>query len=89
MEVVFDRSFLKAITKLKDKELKLRIEKLIVEVEQADTLADIKHLKKMEGFKTFYRIRVGDYRVGIELESKKLVRFITIAHRKDIYSIFP
>jgi mRNA interferase RelE/StbE len=42
----------------------------------------------MEGFKTFYRIRIGDYRVGIELK-KDTVWFITIATRKDIYKNSP
>ncbi len=43
----------------------------------------------MEGFKTFYRIRLGDYRVGVELEADLMVRFIIIAHRKEIYRFFP
>ncbi len=34
-------------------------------------------------------MRIGNYRVGFELIDNSTVRFIVIAHRKDIYNIFP
>ena len=43
----------------------------------------------MEGFTDFYRIRIGDYRVGIELENDNSVTFLKLKHRKDIYKYFP
>jgi len=43
----------------------------------------------MEGFKNFYKIRVGEYRVGVELEDDSTLRFILVADRKDIYKKFP
>ncbi len=89
MEVIFDKSFLKAIDKLTDKALKKKIEKVIIELEESDSLLKVKNIKKMEGFKSFYRIRVGDFRIGFELEKSTTIRLITIAHRKDIYKIFP
>lgn len=54
-----------------------------------DKLKDASVKKKLTGYKTFYRIRIGDYRIGIELEKTDTLRFIVIAHRKDIYTIFP
>jgi mRNA-degrading endonuclease RelE of RelBE toxin-antitoxin system len=33
--------------------------------------------------------RISDYRIGIELLYNSIVRFIIIAHRKEIYKIFP
>lgn len=89
MEVIFDKSFLKAIDKLTDKALKKKIEKVIIELEESDSLLKVKNIKKMEGFKSFYRIRVGDFRIGFELEKSTTIRLITIARRKDIYKIFP
>jgi len=44
----------------------------------------IPHIKKMEGFNTFYRTRIGDYRIGLELK-KDTLWFIIIANRKEIY----
>ena len=89
MKVVFDTSFSKSLKKLKIKWLKKRIEEVIIEAEKADSIRDISSVKKMEGFKNFYRIRVGDYRVGVELEDDSTLRFIIVADRKDIYKKFP
>lgn len=38
--------------------------------------------------KPFYRIRVGDYRIGFMLDNDILV-FMRVLHRKDIYRYFP
>jgi mRNA interferase RelE/StbE len=89
MQVIFDRSFSKSLDRLNDKEIRNKIEQVIIEVELADSLTHITNLKKMQGFKTFYRIRIGDYRIGVELESPATLRFIIVLHRKDIYKKFP
>ncbi|HEY5326903.1 MAG TPA: type II toxin-antitoxin system RelE/ParE family toxin [Mucilaginibacter sp.] len=89
MDVIFDRSFSKSLNKLNDKEIRGKIEEVIIEVESADSLIQITNVKKMQGFKTFYRIRIGDYRIGIELENPTTLRFIIVLHRKDIYKKFP
>ena len=42
--------------------------------------------KKLKGFKNFYRLRVGSYRIIYSVEHNKLViEIIKIAHRKDAY----
>jgi len=89
MEIIFDRSFSKSLNKLTDQDIKAKIEQVIIEAEAADSLIDIANIKKMQGFKSFYRIRVGDYRIGIELENNAALRFIVVLHRKDIYKKFP
>ena len=89
MNIVFDRSFSKSLNKLNEQEIRTKIEQVIIEVESADSLIHITNLKKMQGFKTFYRIRIGDYRIGIELENATTLRFIIVLHRTDIYKKFP
>jgi len=44
--------------------------------------------KKIEGYEAYYRLRIGDYRLGIKLAGNtlELIRFL---HRKDIYRRFP
>ncbi|WP_113639378.1 type II toxin-antitoxin system RelE family toxin [Nubsella zeaxanthinifaciens] len=88
MIVEFESSFNKALEKLNDNALKLKIWTTIQTVEDAQKLSEIKNLKKMKGYKTFYRIKLGDYRIGFECVNNT-INFITIAHRKDIYRIFP
>ena len=70
MKVSFDTSFYKRLVKISDKSVLEKVKQTILFVEQADDLLQIVNLKKMEGFKTFYRIRIGDYRVGIELKKR-------------------
>jgi mRNA interferase RelE/StbE len=89
MIVEFDNSFSKSLDRLKDSEVKRKIEHIIIDFDNARIVTDIKNVKKLVGFKTYYRIRIGDYRLCIELKAGNIVRFIVIAHRKDIYKIFP
>lgn len=89
MIVEFDESFNKSLSKLLNSNLKLKIYAVIEEAAAANKLSDINNLKKMKGFKTFYRIKLGDYRIGFELINKNTVYFVVMSHRKDIYKTFP
>lgn len=89
MIVEFDRSFLKSIDKIKDRKILKRIENKIVDLENAENLDDISNLKKLSGYKHYYRIRIGNYRLGVEQINNKIIRLIIIASRKDIYRKFP
>lgn len=89
MIVEFDKSFEKAINKINDEALLLKVESWILKLEGASQFKSISGIKKLQGFKTYYRIRIGEYRLGFEQLSNDKVRFITIAHRKDIYKRFP
>jgi mRNA interferase RelE/StbE len=89
MNVEFDSSFLKSLRKLKEVQLRERVELLIQTFEQADSLSKISNVKKIVGHQRYYRVRLGDYRLGLEKINSDTVRLIVIAHRKDIYDVFP
>lgn len=89
MIVEFDKSFEKSIDRLKDKSLFLKIEKLIESLEKAKSLSELSSVKKLAGFITYFRFRIGDYRLGFEKIDENTVRFIVVARRKDIYKVFP
>jgi mRNA interferase RelE/StbE len=88
MKTDFKKSFLKELKKLKNKSLKDEIHECIIQVESARNLTQIKNIKKLTGYDVYYRIRVGDYRVGVKIE-KDLVYFVIFEHRRDIYKGFP
>ncbi|MBW7867207.1 MAG: type II toxin-antitoxin system RelE/ParE family toxin [Brumimicrobium sp.] len=88
MNVTFDKSFDKSLDKLKNQQIKSRISKIIEKCETANKLTDIPNLKKMTSFTSYYRIKIGDYRVGIEFDGTT-IDFVIVAHRKDIYKVFP
>lgn len=88
MQVRYEASFEKDLKSIGDKNLLKKIKKVIEEVKQADDSSSINNLKKLRGYDTFYRIRIGDYRIGIEITGDKLI-FTRFLHRKEIYRFFP
>jgi len=47
-------------------------------------------MEKLKGYTDKYKIRVGNYRIGITVDQEtKTLICQRIAHRKDIYRIFP
>lgn len=89
MNVIFDRSFNKSIDKVNDKLVKEKLSTLIVSMEQAKSISELTAIKPMKGHAGYYRIRIGDYRVGFELINSNEILLILVAHRKDIYKRFP
>jgi mRNA interferase RelE/StbE len=88
MKVEYLSKFLKDLDKIKSKKTKTAIHEIIIEVKSADSLKEINNLKKLTGYKYAYRIRSGQYRIGIFIE-KEIVQFARIVHRKVIYKLFP
>ena len=72
MKVKFTGSFAKDLKDVKDKGLLRRVKDLIEAVEKADSLVDISNLKKLKGGGNYFRLRVGDYRVGPPLKMIQL-----------------
>ena len=89
MIVEFDRSFSKSLDKIKDIVILGRLERIIIQLEKVNSLSDIPNIRKLTGFRNYYRIRMGDYRLGFEWLNGQTIRLIVLAHRKDIYRIFP
>jgi mRNA interferase RelE/StbE len=89
MIIEFDKSFEKSLDKISNKMVFQRINKIIIELEKSESLSNIPSVKKLIGFKKYYRIRIGEYRLGFEKINDNVIRFIIIAHRKDIYKLFP
>lgn len=88
MKVVFRESFSKDLDKLKDKPLKEKIASVIEEIEAAKTFQPVRNFKKLVGYKNYYRIRVGDYRMGI-YDAGNCWELVRILNRKDFYKYFP
>jgi len=76
------------LDKVADGPLKAKVAHVVSQVIQADSLSQIKNLKKLKGFRTAYRIKIGDFRIGLVFEDNTEF-FAAIANRKDIYQRFP
>ena len=89
MKTDFRKSFARDLRKRKnDFDFLDRVKEAIENVELSETTSMITNLKKLKGESSYYRIRFGDYRIGIKIEDD-LVIFIRALHRKDIYRYFP
>ena len=88
MIVEFLEKFTKDIDKINQPAVKAAILKVIQKVEDSKNLSEIPNLKNLSGHKSAYRIRIGDYRIGIFV-SGQVVQFARVIHRKNIYNIFP
>lgn len=88
MKVDFRDSFAKDLKGVKEKGLLSRVREVIEAVEKANSLAELPNLKKLKGGGNYFRVRVGDYRIGIALENDTII-FVRFLNRKDIYKHFP
>lgn len=88
MIITATKSFNKDISRLRDKKIARKVEEIISHLEKAKTITEISNVKKMEGAHNAYRIRIGDYRLGLYLIAGS-VHLTIFAHRKDIYKVFP
>ena len=88
MIVRFEAQFAKDLQGVRDKTMLTRISEIIQDVKRADSITEIRNLKKLKGHGNYYRIRLNDYRLGLELSGAALI-FVRCLHRKDIYRYFP
>lgn len=88
MKVVYLSSFRPDIKKIKDQKLSTRLKKCIETIKNVDSLSDLPSKKKLSNHQTAYRIRLGNYRLGIYCEGE-VVEIARFLKREDIYKNFP
>jgi mRNA interferase RelE/StbE len=88
MIVRFHKSFTKDLSKIRDKSTRKKIKKAILKLEDSPSFDNISNMKAIKGEKNAYRLRAGDYRIGLYLKTDG-IELIRVAHRKDIYDLFP
>ena len=88
MKTAFTNAFLRDVRKLPDQAIREQVRNAIVTVEAAPDLRSVPNLKKLSGGGPYYRIRLGDHRVGLAVRDD-VVTFVRVLPRKDIYRYFP
>ena len=88
MKTEFLKQFVRDTNKLSVQSVRNEVIKVIKNVENSASPAEIRGLKKLSGYKNAFRIKIGDYRIGIFIENDN-VEFSRLVHRKDIYKVFP
>jgi mRNA interferase RelE/StbE len=89
MDFETSRQFDKLVFKINDKTIKCRIKSIIEKVAQAQSIEEMTNITPIVGHPGYYRIRFGDYRVGISLEGTT-VWFLYFGKRDEhTYKKFP
>lgn len=88
MKTEFLKQFYKDLNKITLQSTLDDIMTSIKNVEAATSLREIKNFKKLKGYKNVYRIKIGDYRMGVFFDNDT-VEFARVVHRKEIYRVFP
>jgi mRNA interferase RelE/StbE len=87
--VEYTKRFLKDLADLPT-DIKTRVETIVFEELETDNPFDLGYLEKMKGYSDQYKLRVGSYRIGITLEKSTTTLICKrVAHRREIYRIFP
>jgi mRNA interferase RelE/StbE len=87
--VEYTKRFLKELSEL-PKEIQAQAESIVFEKLLIANPFSLGYLERMKGYHDKYKIRIGNYRIGISIDKQNsLIVCKRIAHRKDIYRIFP
>ena len=89
MKIRFDKSFVKALDKIREPKVLKRIQIAILKAEAATSLEEMPNVRKLTGYSSYYRMKVGDYRIGFEVRADGEILLITVLHRKEIHRRFP
>lgn len=82
------RSFARDVRGIRDKTLLKRLNDILLEIRTAAKLSDLSGVVPMSGHPGYYRLRVGEHRVGFFM-SEDVVMLARFLHRREIYRYFP
>lgn len=89
MNIQYLPSFIKDLKALKSTPYYESIKKFAFEeIIEISGFEEITNIKRLHGYDNAYRIRIGDYRLGVIFDGEILI-FERVLHRKDIYRYFP
>jgi mRNA interferase RelE/StbE len=88
MQIEITKRFGKQVIQCQDRNIRVKLSIIINDILKANNLSEIRNIKKLKGAKDFYRIRIGNYRVGLAFQDGQVI-LAAFDHRSDIYKYFP
>ncbi len=87
-DIRYKKKFLKDLASI-PKPFRQKIESLVFkEIPQSSNPFKQFKINKMAGYEGYYKIRLGNYRIGIYCQNN-IFEFQRVLHRKEIYRLFP
>ena len=88
MKIEYKKKFLKELSKLPLPH-RTTIEKFVFEyLPTLKSVTEANRIEKMRGYDQYYKLRFGDYRVGLKYKND-ILTLERVLHRKEIYKFFP
>ncbi len=88
-KVEYKKKILKELVSLPS-DIQSRIETIVFQELETENPFELGYVNKMKGYKDKYKIRVGNYRIGLTIDKKsQTIICERVAHRREIYQIFP
>jgi mRNA interferase RelE/StbE len=88
VKIEYRKRFLKELASIPTNS-RLSIEQFVFETSpKMKTIFESGKIELMKGYSGYYKIRFGDYRVGLHIENDTVI-FERVLHRKEIYRHFP
>lgn len=88
-KVEYKKKFLKELLSLPP-DIQYRIEVIVFQELETNNPFQLGYVNKMKGYNDKYKIRVGNYRIGLTINKKtETIICERVAHRREIYQIFP
>jgi mRNA interferase RelE/StbE len=84
----FRASFHRDVKRIRERRILAGLRQSILDVEAAARWSDVPDIKKIRGSTNAFRIRVGEYRIGLYIEGD-LAEFVRVLPRRDVYRRFP
>ena len=81
------KEFRKSLTRLPNA-VQIQAIQAIENIEAATTFSDIPHFKALKGYRNYYRIRIGSYRIGLYWDSEMFL-IESVGTRGDFYKTYP
>ncbi len=87
--VKYAKRFLKELSRLPN-EIQGKAERIVFDELICINPFDLGYIEQMTGYSDKFKIRLGKYRIGLTIDKAgELLICQRIAHRKDIYKVFP
>ena len=89
MRIRYKPAFRRDIRRIRDADTIRRIDSAIAALRAANSIGEVSNIRRVKAAKgRHYRIRIGDYRLGITLESDVAI-LSAFGHRRESYRRFP
>ncbi len=88
MKVKYSKKFLKQLAAVPS-DIRSKIESFVFdELVSTTSIYEMGRVEKMKGYDGFYKVRFGNYRLGLVIENE-MITVKTVMHRREIYKFFP